>query len=395
MAGVNAQSYASQGVKRKFPFGQQQNQWKKRQPLQHSDDVVYTDGKNIQRIPSLGSQLKKLNDVCVIGLQYVWEYRSPSKSVPPHYHCKLCSVTQLQPHIIDHVKGWKHAFRYLKKVHPDKVPHEEDQIGKNQELKKTCKGIAMEVEKTEGRGQLKVILKEPCDVPAFKDFPSANPGPAPYQAQSMPFGQKSPRGGYRMEGFGGYSSLQAPDYSMDQGHYHDMGHDQMRDEYGAGDFDYGSSNDYTDDYRDTRMDRPMGRMQRPMNAPTLPQPGTLAGGDISGTLLSYLDTFRIESESDAQLVLKVTQKLTDVLMEYRLRRVEGPIVPPVFPQTSQTPTKPNYNEQYSGYEGIVQQYLSLICLISCIMRPIFCFSRYAEAWPNQILQLTFSGSICL
>lgn len=35
----------------------------------------------------------------------------------------------------------------------------------------------------------------------------------------------------------------------------------------------------------------------------------------------FQDTFRIENEDDAQLVLKVTQKLTDVLMEYRLRSV--------------------------------------------------------------------------
>lgn len=39
--------------------------------------------------------------------------------------------------------------------------------------------------------------------------------------------------------------------------------------------------------------------------------------------LFHQDTFRIENEDDAQLVLKVTQKLTDVLMEYRLRSVSA------------------------------------------------------------------------
>lgn len=47
------------------------------------------------------------------GLQYVWEYRSPSKSVPPHYQCKLCAVSRLQHDMLAHVKGWKHSFRYL------------------------------------------------------------------------------------------------------------------------------------------------------------------------------------------------------------------------------------------------------------------------------------------
>lgn len=49
----------------------------------------------------------------VTGLQYVWEYRSPSKSVPPHYHCKLCAVSHLQQDMLAHVKGWKHCLKYL------------------------------------------------------------------------------------------------------------------------------------------------------------------------------------------------------------------------------------------------------------------------------------------
>lgn len=37
--------------------------------------------------------------------------------------------------------------------------------------------------------------------------------------------------------------------------------------------------------------------------------------------LSVQDTFQIENEDDAQMVLLVTRKLTDILMEYRLRSV--------------------------------------------------------------------------
>lgn len=96
---------------------------------------------SIQTIPSLSKQLKGVTD-CIIGeerlflnvyifltsffllqcvtsdyhvtgLQYVWEYRSPSKSVPPHYHCKLCAVSHLQQDMLAHVKGWKHCLKYL------------------------------------------------------------------------------------------------------------------------------------------------------------------------------------------------------------------------------------------------------------------------------------------
>lgn len=52
--------------------------------------------------------------VCVcVGLQYVWEYRSPSKTVPPHYQCRLCKVQLRQYEMASHVTGWKHCFKYL------------------------------------------------------------------------------------------------------------------------------------------------------------------------------------------------------------------------------------------------------------------------------------------
>lgn len=48
-----------------------------------------------------------------VGLQYVWEYRSPTKSVPPHYLCKLCGVSRSQHDMLAHVKSWKHCLKYL------------------------------------------------------------------------------------------------------------------------------------------------------------------------------------------------------------------------------------------------------------------------------------------
>lgn len=105
---------------------------------------VFTKGTSIQTLPCLSKQLKAVTE-CIVGkqegyfqhtstetpslfiemhtvtsdlhvstgLQYVWEYRSPSKSVPPHYQCKLCAVSRLQHDMLAHVRGWKHSFRYL------------------------------------------------------------------------------------------------------------------------------------------------------------------------------------------------------------------------------------------------------------------------------------------
>lgn len=336
---------------------------RRKQP-QHSADIVFTKGSSIHTMPSLSKQLKEVTE-CIIGLQYVWEYRSPSKSVPPHYQCKLCVVSRLQHDMLAHVKGWKHSLRYLKKVYPDKVTQEEAEAYRDPALRKTIKDVAAEVEKTEGRGQLKVILKEPCEVPAFKGLRSAAPKVTPPLAPGMglkgpPFGPRFsdqrfpgefphqggplsdyPVGEYGEPGFGGYSSSQDfLDSGMNQRPFPDgmgprpfpdgMGHRPAEDGFGPGGGrdGYGRSGllkespgrMYPDEYRGSQMGSNL--MDKPLERPGL-MGAAPESSSLPNTLLTYLDTFRIESESDAQLVLKVTQKLTDVLMEYRLRSVSA------------------------------------------------------------------------
>ncbi|KAM8734411.1 uncharacterized protein AB9X84_023217 isoform 1-T2 [Acanthopagrus schlegelii] len=400
---MEAQAPVNQTPPKNGPQINQKKNLKRKQQRQHSADIVFSKGASIQTMPCLGKLLKEVTE-CIIGLQYVWEYRSPSKSVPPHYQCKLCAVSRLQHDMLAHVKGWKHCFRYLKKVHPDKVSYEEEAAVKDPAVRKAIKEVAAEVANTEGRGQLKVILKEPYDVPAFKGLRSAAPKIKPPPPPGMglkgppPFGPRfsdprfpgeyPPQGGplsdypvgeFRDPGFGGYPGRQDfHDSGMDQRPFPDgMGHRPGGDGFGPGGgrdgfgpgggrdgfgpgggrdgfgpgggrdgfgpgggrdgFGPGSGRDsfarsglldespsrmYPDKYRPNPMGS--GLMNRPMDKP-LERPGLMGAapesGSLPNTLLTYLDTFRIENEGDAQLVLKVTQKLTDVLMEYRLRSV--------------------------------------------------------------------------
>ncbi|XP_042345956.1 uncharacterized protein si:ch211-197h24.6 [Plectropomus leopardus] len=366
MENVEAQAPASKAPvtepkAKNGPQTDQKRNVKRKQP-QHSAEIVFTKGASIQTLPALSKQLKDVTD-CIIGLHYVWEYRSPSKSVPPHYQCKLCQVSRLQHDMIAHVKGWRHSFRYMKKVHPDKVKHEEEEAVKDPAVRKAIKGAAAEVEKMEGRGQLKVVLKEPSDVPAFKGLRSAVPKYVPQPPPGMglsgiPFGPRfseprfpgefpgdfpgefppPPAGGPLSDypggdsqweyGLGGYSGRQdSLDSGMNRRPFPDsMGPPRpagLGDNYGSSDRRSGPLEDnpgrrYSDEYRG-------GQMGSSLMDKTLERPGLMGtspeSSNLPNTLLTYLDTFRIENESDAQLVLKVTQKLTDVLMEYRLRSV--------------------------------------------------------------------------
>ncbi|KAG9339394.1 hypothetical protein JZ751_023788 [Albula glossodonta] len=342
----------------------------------HTDPVfvftpVFTTKTGIiQTVPSLEKRLASVTEP-VIGLQFVWEYRSPSKSVSPHYQCRLCKVQRLQNEMLAHVKGWKHSFRYMKKNHPDKVPQTEEEAVKDPAIRKAAKESAAEVEKAEGRGKLKVLLKEPFEIAAFQGMRSAmmkpkmvgpgGPGgrfPGGFPEPMFP-GEFPPRGMHpdfpmgmpmrRLPGdvpMGGFpDSMAMPRHSASPGRSFqgsmpmrmpgddmpmkmregDMGMRRYPDDmpvrmnndgFGMGQHSISPGRPYPDDFPSSQHGGPADRMMSSM--PKGPESNSLPS-----TLLKYLDTFRIENENDAQIVLKVTQKLTDVLMEYRLRSVSA------------------------------------------------------------------------
>ncbi|KAL6462527.1 hypothetical protein MHYP_G00289490 [Metynnis hypsauchen] len=429
---------------------------KKKQQF-HSGEIVFTKNGFIQTIPALSKRLKNVTDP-IIGLQYVWEYRSPTKSVPPHYQCKLCKVQRLQNEMAAHITGWKHCFRYMNRSHPDKVPHDEEAATKDPAIRKAIKASAAEVENAEGRGQIRIVIKEPGELPAFQNMSSsylpahahdgclyhtnesayrtlqpnyfyffifykliywfqvlaviecyssqfhlcclcfsesAHPsvggpgaagllGPAPrglhpggpfgggFSDSTFP-GEFPPRGGLmsdfppsmqggltdgpirrgltdmgRLPSPGRYgNSMPGPDRLMgspeSMQRFPSSGPMRMgSDGFGMGPRNEGMGRPFLSDLpMNSGSDRMMG------GGPKSPEPSnTLA------TLLRYLDTFRIENEDDAQIVLKVTQKLTDVLMEYRLRSISS--VPSSAPSSSlgnmnfSSRLPPNSNNRFSG-----------------------------------------------
>lgn len=232
---------------------------------------------------------------------------------------------------------------------------------KDPSVRKTVKVTVAEVEKSEGRGQLRVILKEPCEVQAFDGLSTTRPkmgapggiggpvghgmalrGPKPAGRFPDPMFQGEypmqggllsdyPMGGRQEMGMGGYSEplpLSSPGHGYkgsDMGPRHfseEMGPRQGgpaggREGFGSGGL-LGESpaRRYPEEFRGG-----------PMGNSSADRPGLMGaapeGSNLPATLLSYLDSFRIENENDAQIVLKVTQKLTDVLMDYRLRSVSS------------------------------------------------------------------------
>ncbi|XP_061811002.1 uncharacterized protein [Nerophis lumbriciformis] len=311
---------------------------KAKQQLQPTADIVYTKGGIMQTVPSIGKVLNKIVEP-MLGLQYVWEYRSPSETVPPHYQCKLCSVSRLLQDMVAHVKSWKHNLRYLQKVHPDKIESGEEDSMKDPFLRKRIKEITLEVEKMEGRGQLRVVMKEPCTVSAFQGLPTTVPKAIPPHGPEMETNEPlfnpmfndercPPDLGPYEEYADDFEQLEFESFSPDRGFPGPGMSPRQYPDGPGGDFRMNNGQDrfnpdkMFDKYQGSSMAGSLMdiHVEKPFDRALPMEPKR---GHDSNPLLDYLETFQIKNENDAQMVLKVTQKLTDLLMDFRLKSISS------------------------------------------------------------------------
>ncbi|XP_041100924.1 uncharacterized protein LOC121312964 isoform X2 [Polyodon spathula] len=335
--------------------------------------------KNAKKWRSLEQYLKntKLNEP-VIGLQYVVEFRSPNDELPPHYLCKLCEVKAKQLGFVTHITGWKHRYNYMKKKHADMVPFDETQV-KDARMHKTIKDKAELVEHLEGRGEIEVVIEKLTEDPALKRpniEPDARKTAAKIPRVDIPRAQ---RGRFPNDGPAGrhqddFRRGLPPDHFPSRMHPRDFPNDfhtkMPSDDFPIGmareDIPTGMHNEAFPSM--SYLDDPGRRYPDEFPSGRYPEDGSLRGermrleisdfengcsdmrsefemhltrrqgmdrmapmedegvwsGLASSAVLECLENFHIETEGDAQMVLKITQKLTDILMEYRLRDVAAP-----------------------------------------------------------------------
>ncbi|XP_043545931.1 uncharacterized protein si:ch211-197h24.6 isoform X4 [Chiloscyllium plagiosum] len=86
----------------------------------------------------------------IIGLDFVTEYHYRGKD-EPYYYCELCTCELPLQCVLAHIFGLKHKMRYVRKRHPEILKLN---VGK---YKTIVKKKAIEIEKTDGRGRVRVI----------------------------------------------------------------------------------------------------------------------------------------------------------------------------------------------------------------------------------------------
>ncbi|XP_074981604.1 uncharacterized protein LOC125631933 isoform X1 [Caretta caretta] len=116
-------------------------------------DYVQTEPEKFQ-----GQTLEEQLNTCkdsepALGLEYIIEYRS-KENLLVLYECQLCHCQTGLSNMFMHVYGSKHRLAYLTQHYPEIV--ESDEIrGRGSELNRRLKQVAAVIEKKEGRKQIK------------------------------------------------------------------------------------------------------------------------------------------------------------------------------------------------------------------------------------------------
>ncbi|XP_039593431.1 uncharacterized protein si:ch211-197h24.6 isoform X2 [Polypterus senegalus] len=269
----------------------------------------------------------------VVGLQYVVEYRNRNPLIPDKYLCKLCDVRSAQVGMISHITGWKHRFNYLKKKHPEMLPL--DNTNAKVKLHPLIKEKAQLLEKKDGKGKVQVVIEETVDEKASTAAKSdhIDPQMSVRSHMDMPLDMREFEAPFQGRGFPKDVVYGQPFDTFSSG--------QSIDRFPGDRFSDLSSNRFHDDEHDRvgRLDFDARRVGRRVgirskydtlvgtSGPDCTQDmfsGPSEASFESSTLFECLENFRIQNERDAQIVLRVTQKLTDILMEYRLRTMSDP-----------------------------------------------------------------------
>ncbi|KTF71162.1 hypothetical protein cypCar_00040237 [Cyprinus carpio] len=95
----------------------------------------------------------------LIGLQAIIKCQSVDGNPPPCcYLCQLCSLKLKKKKIFRHLTGCDHQRNYLKALHPKLLPKKHKHCNTNEMLE----DIAIQLEKEDGRGHIKVMRLSAC-----------------------------------------------------------------------------------------------------------------------------------------------------------------------------------------------------------------------------------------
>ncbi|KAF2975527.1 hypothetical protein EK904_012313 [Melospiza melodia maxima] len=233
-----------------------------------------------------------------LGLNYIIEYRTKD-NVPFLYECQLCYCKTGLSNMFMHVCGSKHRLAYLRQHYPE-IAQSDEVKGKGSELNKRVRQIGLTIEKKEGRKQIQVFQNREGN--GKNDSPSK----AKVQHVDAPLSDAEKtdnKDGELTEPMQGENNVQEQN-------------EERQEEQGKPDEKVEpnnaieSSND--SEWCETNKQSEEENTEAQQEFTEDPEEFT-----SQEELLGYLQSFEILNEDDASFILKVTQTLTNALVEYR------------------------------------------------------------------------------
>ncbi|XP_015137896.1 uncharacterized protein LOC420992 isoform X2 [Gallus gallus] len=251
-----------------------------------------------------------------LGLNYIIEYRSKD-NFPFLYECQLCHCKTGLSNMFMHVCGSKHRLAYLKQHYPE-IAESDEVKGKGSELNRKVRQVALTIEKKEGRKQLKVVIEAPVIRKRWQEYPNADDSPSKAKVQHVDTSLSNEEGIDCKNKDGKLRDPIQEEKSVQEEQENCQKEQAIPDEkVETNKAVEGTKGNLTEE--SSSSEKCETNIQLEEENEEVEQTSAAAAEEFTSQeeLLSYLQSFEILNEDDAAFILKVTQTLTDALVEYR------------------------------------------------------------------------------
>ncbi|XP_063182416.1 uncharacterized protein LOC134511810 isoform X1 [Chroicocephalus ridibundus] len=245
-----------------------------------------------------------------LGLNYIVEYRSKD-NFTFLYECQLCHCKTGLSNMFMHVCGSKHRLAYLKRHYPE-IAESDEVKGKGSELNRKVRQVALTIEKKEGRKQIKVVTGAPIMRRRWQEYPNADDSPSKAKVQHV---DKSLNNDDKTDSKNKDGKM--PDPIQDEKNVQEEQEKSQKEQ--AKPDEKIEPNKAIENSKDNNSEKCETNKQSQEEKKEVEQEFTANPEEFTSQeeLLGYLQSFEILNEDDASFILKVTQTLTDALVEYR------------------------------------------------------------------------------
>ncbi|XP_017601661.1 PREDICTED: uncharacterized protein LOC103623600 isoform X2 [Corvus brachyrhynchos] len=245
-----------------------------------------------------------------LGLNYIIEYRTKD-NVPFLYECQLCYCKTGLSNMFMHVCGSKHRLAYLRQHYPE-IAQSDEVKGKGSELNRRVRQVGLTIEKKEGRKQIQVVTGVPTMRRKWQEFFNADDSPSKAKVQhvDMPLSNAEKTDNKNKDG-------ELTDPTEDENNVQEENEERQKEQTKPD--ENVEPNNAIESSKGNNSERCETNKQSEEENKEAEQEFTANPEEFTSQeeLLGYLQSFEILNEDDASFILKVTQTLTNALVEYR------------------------------------------------------------------------------